>query len=112
MTFRSGPKPTQISINPKAKRKRYQWKPKVQEWFGMSGPEEGLPDLKDVVFLTMLGRLGFSLRSKAEEVGKWYQQLTKWEPNPSKIKPRGPLGGGQGGQGGGWREGNQKNPYF
>ena len=56
-------------------------KAKVQECFGESGPGEGLPDLKEVVFYQwlQLGRLGFYLRSKAEAVGKRASQIDEME---------------------------------
>ena len=54
---------------------------KVQEWFAESVPGEGLPDLKGFVFyqLFQLGRFGFSLRSKAEDVGKKASQIDEME---------------------------------
>ena len=66
------PKTNKNQQQSKSEAKEIPREAKVQKWFGESGPGEGLLNLKGVVVLSMfqLGRFGFSLRSKAEEVGK------------------------------------------
>ena len=83
-TFRSVPKPTKISNDPKVKRKRYQGKQKCKNGSVSPGLGKVYWTLRGLLFYQcfQLGRFGFSLRSKAEEVGK---KISKNCQNVSQI---------------------------
>ena len=86
----------------------------MQEWFGESGPGEGLPDLKGVVFYQwfQLGRFGFSLRSKAEEVGKKASQINEMGAKSIQNEAWGTPWGGRGVKAAAGGEGTQKLYIF
>ena len=95
MIFRPGKTPTPISNYPKVKRKRHQGKQKYKNRSVCPGLGKAYRTLRGNIFYQwfQLGRFGFPCVRKQKKMAKREQQLTKWDPNPSKMKPRGALWG-------------------
>ena len=94
-------------------RSRYEWKQNRKNGSTRLGLEKVYWTLFFFVINgSSLDDLVFTCVRKRKKLGKRYQQLTKWEPNRSKIKLGGNPWGGQRAQGGGQRGGKPKNLYF